>query len=410
VIALFFVAVSAGTVGALPSIVLNGQGQYETFGYPDSGTRGQRWENFFEGQLRTNGQLSPTVTFQAEGRVVADDAGYTAGAYSLRNDTVSRPYLSLITAVIDYRPLPALRVSAGKQIVNWDIFDGLQPANLLSTVDQSDPFRAVTQGVDGLSIHYQPGAVYLDFTVVPLAFALSRSPQGRWMITPATTPLLLDLPAVRLDETQGGLRLGGRWGDLEASMFGYIGRDYLPLFVPQLVYLGFGNFRLDFHSRYPNLRAGGTNASYPLGERLLLRTEVVFLGSPDQNRDNFFDSLVGGEYTLEDWRFVLGYFRQDLTARAAPGQVTSQGQRAFFQSFISGEVRYEAGGRWRGQVRGGYDLRDEFALVEPEVSYLVWQPLRVAVTGNYIGAQQKDTYFYKIRNEDRVGLRLQYQF
>jgi hypothetical protein len=401
-IALFFIVVSAATAAALPTIALNGHAQYETFGYPDAGTRGQRWENFFEAELRSHGQLSPALSYEAEGRVVADDAEYTAGAYSLRNDNIRRPYLSLLTAVIDYRPLPELRVSIGKQIVNWDSFDGVQPANLLSNLDQSDPFRPVAQGVDGISIHYQPGAAYLDLTVVPMAFTPSRSPQHRWIIVPSVTPLRPDLPPVRFDETQAGTRLGGRWGDLEASMFGYVGRDSLPLFV-----LDFS--RLVIRSRSARLRAGGMNASYPLGERLLLRVEEVYLSSPDRDRGDFLNSLAGGEYTLGDWRLVLGYLRQDMTARA-PQKVLSQGERVFFQSFISGELRYDAGGPWQARLRGGYDVRGDFVLVEPEVSYPLWQALRLALVGNYIDAHRKNDYFYRIRNEDRVGLRLEYQF
>jgi hypothetical protein len=401
-IAFFFVAVSFTAAAAQPSITLNGHAQYETFGYPDAGTRGERWENFFELELRSHGQLTPTLSFQAEGRVVADDAEYTAGAYSLRNDNVRRPYLSLTTAVVDYRPFPELRVSVGKQIVNWDTFDGVQPANFLSSLDQSDPFRSVTQGVDGISIHYQPGAAYFDLTVVPAAFTPSRSPQHRWIIVPSVTPLRPDLPPVRFDETQAGTRLGGRWGDLEASMFGYVGRDTFPLFE-----LDFA--QLVIRSRSPRLRAGGMNASYPLGERLLLRFEVVYLSSPDRDRGDFLNTLVGGEYTFGDWRLVLGYLRQDLTARA-PQKVLSQGERVFFQSFVSGELRYDAGGPWQARVRGGYDARGEFVLVEPEVSYPIWRALRVALVGNYIDAHSKNNYFYRIRNEDRVGLRLEYQF
>jgi hypothetical protein len=48
-------------------------------------------------------------------------------------------------------------------------------------------------------------------------------------------------------------------------------------------------------------------------------------------------------------------------------------------------------------------------LLQPEVSYPVWQTLRVALTGDVIGAE-KGTYFHSIRNEDRIGLRLEYSF
>ncbi len=401
-VALVLAVASAAIAADAPSIALHGQVQHEMFGYPDGDREGESWENFFALELRTRGQVSPTLGFAAEARVVADDAEYTAAAYDIRNGNVRRPYLSLPTAVIDYRPLPELRVSIGKQIVEWDIFDGLQPANLLASLDQSDPFRGVTQGVNGVSLHYQPGSAYLDVTVVPMAFTPSRSPQGRWIIVPAVTPLRVDLPPVRFEETQAGLRLGGRWRDLDASLFAYVGRDHLPLFELDFT-------ELEIVSRSPRLHVGGLNASYPIGERLLLRLEEVYFSSPDRNRGNYLDSLVGAEYARGDWRLVLGYLRQDLTARALD-QVLSQGERVFFQSFVSGELRWDPGGSWLARVRGGYDVRGEFALVEPEVSYRIWQSLRVALLANWIASYRDNTYFARIRHEDRVGLRVQYEF
>src|SRR6185295_1685132 len=196
----------------------------------------------------------------------------------IRNANVRRPYLALTAAALHYRPIPELRLTVGKQIVNWDNFDGIQPANLLSSLDQSDPFRGETQGVNGLTLHWQPSAFYADLTVVPLAFAPARSPQNRWIIIPGAVGYHQHLPPVQVDETQAGLRLGGRLGDLDASAFGYVGRDALR----------------------------------------------IYLGSPDRNRGDFVDSLIGGEYTYGDWRFVLGYLRQDLKDRPQQS-VLSQG-------------------------------------------------------------------------------------
>jgi hypothetical protein len=338
----------------------------------------------------------------AEALGVADDAHYTASGWSLRNGDRQRPYLSLTTLVLDYRPLPELRLSIGRQIVNWDVFDGLQPANLFATLDQSDPFRTHTRGVDGVSLHYEIGPAFADLTVVPLAFTPTRSPQDRWIIVPSAVPYDVSLPPVRVEETQAGLRIGGRAGALEASAFGYVGRDHLPLFVLDFV-------RLNVVAVSPRLHVGGLNASYAVGERLLLRMEEVYFSSPDENRGNYLTSVVGGEYVLGDWRAVAGYLRQDLTERA-PEKVLHQGERTFFQSFVSGELRWDPQTAWRARVRGGYDTRGEFALVEPEVAWRVWRSLEVALTGNWIVARRDNTYFAHIRHEDRVALRMRYDF
>ncbi len=397
------VAGSAAADLSLPT--LNGYAQYETFGYPDHGTQGQRSENFFEARLRSSGRLTSALSYRFEGRAVADDADFTAGAYSLRNASSQRPYLSVISGALDYQASDALRVSAGKQIANWSIFDGLQPANLLSTMDQSDAFREVTLGLPGVSAHYQPDTTYLDVMVVPMAFTPSRIPQGRWAIIPPQASQRQDLPPVRFDETQAGMRLGTRWGALDANIFGYVGRDYQPIFVPQLVFLGFGDYRLDIVTQYPTLRAGGINASHPLGEQIILRVESVYFNSPDRNRADFLQSVIGMEYALDDWRFVLNYFRNDQTI-GAPQEVTDPGERQFFRSFLFGEARYD-GGDFEARFRGGYDMTEEFLLLQPEVSYRVWGQLRVALVASFIDAN-RPSYFNSIRNEDRIGTRLRY--
>jgi hypothetical protein len=424
--AIALAAVIGGLVLGIRSVLaapptLNGHVQYDTFGYPDSATLGQRWENFFAATVRGNGQFSSTLTWQFEGRAVADDADYTAGAYSLRNATRRRPYLSLITALLDYRPLPDLRISVGKQLVNWSVFDELGPANLMTPHDESDAFRRIEQGVNGISVHYGVGTGFAELVVVPLASMPSRLPQGRWNIIQGNDIVeVQDLPPVRLNETQAGARVGAHIGPLEASLVGYVGRDTEAIFVPgSLIFTGIENgvpqFKLQIIDTFPRMRAGGVSASYPLGDRLLFRTEVVYFNSPDPNRDDFLHTAGGVEYALDDWRFVLNYLRDDQTI-AAPEEVTNKGERRFFQSFVSGEARYDAGGKFRGRLRGGYDANGEFALMEPEVSYRLWQTLWVALLGQVTGVgkssytDNKTSYFTSIRHEDRLGTRIEYDF
>jgi len=308
---------AAAAVAAAP--VLTGHVQYETFGYPDADTNGARWENFFAATLRGNGQFSSTLSWQFEGSAVADDADFTAGAYSLRNATRRRPYLSLITGLLDYRPAPDLRVSVGKQMANWSIFDELQPAGFMNPRDESDPFRHVEQGVNAVSVHYGAGATFAELVVVPLAFTPSRLPQGRWNIIQSIrgdSAEPQDLPPVRLNETQAGARLGTHVGALEASLVGYVGRDTEAIFLPgPLIFIGIVNgvprFKAQIIDTYPRIRTGGATASYPVGDRLLLRAEAVYYNSPDRDRDDFLQSVVGAEYALDDWRIVVNYLRDD---------------------------------------------------------------------------------------------------
>ena len=416
---------SARTAVAAPPTLI-GHVQYETFGYPDPETTGPRWENFFAATVRGTGQLSSALTWQFEGRAVADDVNFTAGAYSPRNENRRRPYLSLITGLLDYRPVPDLRVSVGKQIVNWSIFDELGPANLMTPRDESDVFRRVEQGVPSISAHYGSGGTFAELIVVPLALTPSRLPQGRWNIAKNVGKLVgvddimeeQDLPPVRFDETQAGARIGMHFGELEASVVGYVGRDTAAIFVSEITHHtanGSVVFEAKVHDQYPRLRAGGVTLSYPLTDGLLLRTESVYYNSPDRHQDDFLHSVAGIEYAFDDWRVVLNYLREDQTVAAAE-EVTLKGERRFFQSFIFGEVHYDDGGRLHGRLRGGYDATGEFFLLEPELSYRLWQTLWLSLLGEVVSASResyahsKISYFDSIRHEDRLGTRIEYDF
>jgi hypothetical protein len=162
-------------------------------------------------------------------------------------------------------------------------------------------------------------------------------------------------------------------------------------------------------AHHPRTRAGGFTASYPLGASWLLRSEVLYYSSPDRERDEFFQHVpLGIEYSQGDLRVVLNYLRFDRTSRGTGA--ASQGERRFYPSFLFGETIWDTGRRFRARVRAGYDFQDQFALIEPDVSYRVWRDLRIGLVTAVILADSGSRfgYFDLIRHEDRLGLRLQY--
>lgn len=392
---------------SLPEI--HGHLRYEGFGYPDPDHVDQSWEDFFELVTRGRGTLAAPLTYSFETLLVADDVGFTAGGFSLRNEEQRRPYFSLVSAALVYRALPGLRLSAGKKMLKWSIMDGIQPANLMVPSDQSDIFRRVDQGLYSLTVRGQHNSSYVELAVVPFLFTPVRLPQGRWNIITGDVEQRQDLPSVTFDETQAGLRLGSQIGDLEFTLFGYVGRDWAAVFLPNLIFVGGEDpLQLEIISRYPRLRSGGLNASHSLGESALVRVETVYFSSPDNYRENFFLTAFGAEYLWGDWLITGSYTRFDRTAQASE-EVTDKGERGFFRSFLAGDVSYDRGGRWKGQASVGYDTTGEFLLVQAEVSASVWRDLRAAINGQLIDAWGEG-YFDRIRHEDRLGLQLTYYY
>ena len=389
---------------------LSGFVRYETFGYPDDQHAEANWENFVEARLRGTGRLHPTVSYRFEARAVADDVHFTAGGWSWRNESMARPYLNLVYGTIDYQPTAALRVSVGKQIVNWSSFDELQPASLLAPWDQSDIFRRVQLGVYGVSAHAEHAAVYGDVAVVPLGFASSQTAQGRWdLVRGRDAEARRGVTPVQPDETQVGARLGAHLGGLDAALIGYVGRDVFPIYISELIFVGgTQRFKAVIHDHAPRLYAGGLTATYPLTEEVLLRSEVVSFTSPDRDRNDYLQSAIGAEYAVGSWRVLVNYLRTDRTD-TADEEVVDQGMRSFFLSFGFGEVRYDADGRLIVRVPGGYDFTGQFAFTQPEVSYPVWGNLRAALTADLIFAN-KYSYFDRIKHEDRLSTRLEYFF
>lgn len=385
----------------------DGSLRYDVYAYPDADRRGNAFENFFEAALRVRGRATDTLAYRAELRAVGDDAHYTAGIGDPRMEERRRPWVDVPEAVLDWTPRPELRVSIGRQIINWSGIDELQPANLMAPLDESEIFRRIPLGSFAVATHAELPHANVDLVVVPAAFQGARLPQGRWRFVPEGVGLHQDVPPVAFDETQAGLRLATRLDALELAVLGYVGRDMLPFFTLALPTTADGAPRATAH--YARTRVGGATASYPLGEAWLLRSELVYFASPDPRRDEFFQYVpLGVEYTRGDLRFVVNYLRFDRTSRGT-GAV-SQGERRFYPSFLFGEASWDDGGRLRVRFRAGYDVQEDFAVVEPEVSYRVWRELRVTLGGAAIFAAHHASfdYFDQIRHEDRLALRLQY--
>lgn len=409
-LAMTLVVLSAAHAAALEQLHVQGHVAYELFGYPDPKASHPSNEDFVEWNLRAHGRLLPEVTYQLETRMVADDVGYTRGGFSWRNEEIHRPFFALQSANVEYNPADWLRVRAGKQVIDWTIFDHVQPANLMNPQDASDTFRSVDVGIYAVDLRAQHDDFYAELAVMPFIFVLPRYPQGRWEIIDGdNVTTRQDDPPLTFDESQAGLRLGGQVGNLDVSLLGYVGRDWAGVFDSQLIFVGGDErFRVEVTNRYPRLYAGGMNASQPVGEHMLLRAEVVYFSSPDAIRDDFFLSAVGAELTWDDWRLDLDYLRNDMVNRAEQ-EITDKGERFFFESFLGVDLRWDRGGRFDAALRGGYDFTQGSWLLQPELSYLVFRNLRISLNAEVVGGD-KFSYFERIRHQDRVGTRFKYLF
>jgi len=376
---------------------------YRFYGYPDGNSRRGSTENFLYGNLRARGQLGQTAGYRIELDAYVDDAGFTAGVVDPLTEERRRPYLDVPEAVLDWTPSERARISIGRQFVNWSGIDEIQPANLMTPLDESDLFERTQLGAYAVTGHFETQAAAIDLAIVPAVFQLTRLPQGRWRFAPDGVGQRTGRAGAGIEETQVGARIGRHFGDLELAVVGYIGRDMFPLFTldssgPAPVAV----------AHNPRTRAAGITASWAVGESWMLRSEIVYYGSPDSRRDDFFQYVpLGVEYTRGNWRGVLNYLRVDRTDTGV-GAV-SQGEREFYPSFLFGEGHWDAGGDLRVRLRCGYDFDKHFAVVEPQVSYRVWRDLRFGIVAAVIFADGAQSgYFDQIRHEDRIGLTLQY--
>jgi hypothetical protein len=183
VVALLGALFSAPTASAL-DYALAGHLQWESFAYPDGAGDTDDWENFFELETRFRTRLTSQLTFRFESRLVADDSQFTSGFYSVRNDQTRRPYLSIVSGALDYRPAEWIRLSAGKILGNWSIIDEIEPANLLSARDETDIFRRSDLGVYGLAAHFEHDIAYVDLMVV--GGGTSSRPTGKTSVVKST--------------------------------------------------------------------------------------------------------------------------------------------------------------------------------------------------------------------------------
>ncbi len=405
VLATLFLPAGKRSVAFAGSVAVDGSLLYRFYAYPDDNRRRSTVENFVDGDLRLRGELSPSLGYRVELHTSIDDAGFTTGVVDPRTEERRRPYFDFPEAVVDWTPRPEFRLSIGRQFVNWSGIDEIQPANLMTPLDESELFGRAPLGAYAVTTHLNLSKASVDLAVVPAMFQLTRLPQGRWRFEPDVVRQRIDKPPVEIDETQVGARIGTRLDTLEVALVGYYGRDMFPLFTLELEP---AQIHATAVAHFPRTGAGGLTASWSIGESWLLRSEVVYYASSDSRRDEFFQYVpLGAEFTRGNWRVILNYLRVDRTKQGH--DAVSQGEREFYPSFLFGEVSWDAGDRLRARLRGGYDFDKEFGLIQPEISYRVWRGLRVGLAAAVILADSTNSgYFDLIRHEDRLGVTLQY--
>ncbi|MBW1902130.1 MAG: DUF1302 family protein [Deltaproteobacteria bacterium] len=209
----------------------------------------------------------------------------------------------------------ALTLKIGKQQVAWGEADSIRIADVINPLDLSwywsfpawEEIRIPLHMVDAIySFPDSTHNVYIETVWVPdFRSHQYAAPGANWdFLTQIGVPTNVadvnrrqqssDLPDRRLDDFQGGIRVGALFNEWDCTLFGWYGRDHLGVNT-----LNFGVPAL-FRYHYPKtFKLGATAAGYWAPVNSAIRFESAFtFDQPYQTRN--YNFLIPGVLTFDD--------------------------------------------------------------------------------------------------------------
>lgn len=356
----------------------------------------------------------------------------------IRNDLSdkSRDRVFLDEGYVDLLLLKNLDVRVGKQIINWGTADGINPTNNINPVDFSDILDTEDEriGVLALSSKFYLGKFVLEAVVVPL-FTPSILPVGesRWLpsypnyfqhpVYPEKvlkSSYQLQSPVLPTNDIRNGqyaakVSTSLKGWDFSGSYF--YGRDDLPSLYVSPVFINNDSIRLAISSRYQRLQVVGADFATTLG-RIGVRGESAYFLTEDRHGENSFiddpfilsvlsfDRVFSNVISNHNVNVLFQGIYQYITTGE---EVPNTGLNHTFQRSLLFRAEYEISPYSSFRVQSLYDFRVDNYFIQPEFTHQLADGINFLLRMDFLGGKT-NTFFGNFRNNDRVQLRLKYNF
>ena len=341
---------------------------------------------------------------------------------------IDRLYIDLFFDKMDIR--------IGRQLINWGQTDGFNPLNNINPIDFTDLLDTADdiRSVYALSCNYYLNDVKLNFIVVPV-FSPSLLPndsRSRWL---APFPRLLpdsnnpnqfrrasfsiEEPLFKhnfKDELQFGLKASTAIEGYDVAFSYYNGFNDVPKYLQQIQFISNDSIAISLKPEYYRWQVLGFDFATTLGPwgfrgesglffsngTSLIPKDPAFLQSVF-GVDRIFSNFIG-----ENNLFMLVQWISDVTL--SENKFPNNDINHLFRNSLFVRLENEMGPYSNLNMQLLFDIKSNTLYFRPSFTYEFHDGLNLEVLVDVINTSQKDAFFRPFNRNDRIQIRMKYDF
>lgn len=340
----------------------------------------------------------------------------------------SRNRLLLKEAYFDMR-YQLFDVRAGRQIIAWGKADGINPTNVINPTDNSDILDTddETLGIDAVNakIYLRDWVLQSVFIPVFIPSVLPTDPQNRWyadmprrirsqpglenaVIVPGTNLV----PETDIRSAQYAASLSGNIKNVDLDCYYYYGYSHVPEVELLVEPIAIDSLRVAVSQKYYKREMLGMAAATSLGSLGMRAEGAYFIPRQILNNEPYFQYVAGIDYTFANLYgsndiFVIAQWIHEVADKDA--EFSNQNLNHIFQKNAMLRSECGLGPNSTLNLQGIYNFSYEDYYIQAEIEHNLANGLNISVAGDILGGPH-DSFFYSYRDNDRVHIRIKYNF
>ncbi len=357
-------------------------------------------------------------------------------AVEIRNDQSdsARNRVFIDEAYIDYFS-KNFDIRLGKQLITWGTADAINPTNNINPIDFSDILDIEDERIASFAIQtkYYFGDFTLEGDLLPVYnSSILPNQNSRWftdfdpqIILPTGTAINANylfsetkMPKNDIRSAQFAFKLSTLFKGWDLSMSYYNGFDDLPSFNTEVSFAtDFSSATVTIKPEIKKLQVYGFDFSKAIG-KYGLRGEAAYFQTEDKKGtidyiDNpYFWYVVGIDRNFsnvvgENNLFVLV---QWVNLMATQGELPpNTNMNAIFQKSVISKIDLELNSISKLSLQTIYDFTAKNYYIQPQYTRQIVDGLNLSAFVDCLGGK-KNTFFGNYRTNDRIQIRLKYNF
>lgn len=340
----------------------------------------------------------------------------------------SRNRLMLKEAYFDMK-YKLIDLRAGRQIIAWGKTDGINPTNVINPTDNSDILDTdnETLGIDALNSKLYLSNWVLQTVFIPVftPSVLPDAATNRWYADlpqrihsqpglgkAAVVPGENHKPEADIRSAQYAASLSGNIKNIDIDCYYYNGMSHVPEIELAVSPISADSLRVAINQRYYRHQMAGMALATTWGSWGFRAEGAYFMPRQIINDKPYFQYVAGIDHTFANVYgsnniFVIAQWIHEVADKDAV--FSNQNLNHLFQKDVMLRTECGLGSNTKLNLQGLYNLDFDDYYLQAELEHNLANGFNVSAAADILGGP-RDSFFYSYRNNDRVQIRMKYNF